>query len=71
LDQDYDYVDDGTFAQWPKEYLCSEDEAFVIKEAITSPPQEELSKESIIDKIDLQNLSHKRETLTLKEELPM
>jgi len=42
---------------------------FVIKIAITSPPQEELSEESIIDKGKRKNLSHKMETLTLTEEL--
>jgi len=66
----YDYEDDGTFAQWLKDYPCSEDEAFVIKEAITSPPQEEVSEKPIIDTTEVQNLSQKMETLTIMEELP-
>jgi len=65
----HDYVDDGTFAQWLKEYPCFEDEAFVIKEAITSPPQEEVSEKSISDNTKVQFLSQKMEILTLTEEL--
>jgi len=40
----YDYEDDGTFAQWMRDYPYSEDEAFVIKEELTSPPHEEPMK---------------------------
>jgi len=68
----YDYVDDVLFAQWFKEYSYFNDEAFVIKEAITSPPHEELVEEMAKDTDDcIKNLSQQFNAMTLEEISPM